>query len=506
MEYQSILFNSAGVRRNSPMPELFLDLNIDQITQEILSGKEEYNLSEFFYQNLQDASAVNYRLEVMKDLENGEVFNVIADFCIKMKKIRQYIDFSKKAHNTYQSEKWFLDAAILYCKNITSLQNSLLTKEIHSHGLLSFQTWLSSYINTNYFKKLCFETFELNKMFEGIKFSIQVERGKITVDSDIFQEDYCESLNKTFENINDKEYDFPLSFFTDFEMCVLETKILEIVRNDNKRVFDILEVYCKNNLDFIDRTIQNFDREIQFYISYLEYIKKLKHKGYAFSYPIMSSSKSIIVEGGFDLALAYKNKDNNSLVVSNDFSLENSERIFVITGPNQGGKTTFARTIGQIMYLASIGCPVPCLKAELFLFDQIFTHFSRAENLCNNAGRLQEELVRLKPIMTKVTANSLVIINELFASTTSYDAYTMGKKVLEHFLAKDCVCLYVTHIYELTGISKKTVSLVAAVHSEQDGIRTYKILRKPADGCAYANSIVEKYNLSYSKIKERIRI
>lgn len=289
-------------------------------------------------------------------------------------------------------------------------------------------------------------------------------------------------------------------------MCTLEGKILEIVRNDNKKAFNNLEVYCKKHIDFLDKTIQNFDREIQFYISYLEYARKLKNKGYVFSYPIISTSKRITVEGGYDLALAYKNLDSESCVISNNFSLENSERIYVITDPNQGGKTTFARTIGQIMYLASIGCPVPCLKAELFLFDRIFTHFSKEENLCNNAGRLKEELLRLKPIMTEVTGDSLVIINELFASTTSYDAYTMGKKVLEHLIMKDCVCLYVTHIYELNSISTKTVSLVAAVHSEHDGIRTYKILRKPADGCAYANSIVEKYKLTYSEIKERIRI
>lgn len=506
MEYHSILFDSAKVSRYIPIPGLFSDLNIDQIIQEILTDKEEYNLSEFYYHSLQDIYTVNYRLDVMKDLESSVVFNNIIDFSSKMKKVREYIDFSKKAHNTFQSQKWFLDAANLYCKSVSNLYISLLTKEIHSSGLLSFKSWLSSYINTNNFQELCFETYDLNKVFDSIKYSIQVERGKITIDSDIIQEDYCESLNKTFERINDEEYDFPISFFTGFEMCTLEVKILEIVRNDNKNAFDNLEVYCKNHIDFLDKTIQNFDREIQFYISYLEYTRKLKNKGYVFSYPIISTSKRITVEAGYDLALAYKKLDNESCVISNNFSLENSERIYVITGPNQGGKTTFARTIGQIMYLASIGCPVPCLKAELFLFDRIFTHFSKEENLCNNAGRLKEELVRLKPIMTEVTENSLVIINELFASTTSYDAYTMGKKVLEHLIMKDCVCLYVTHIYELNGISPKTVSLVAAVHSEHDGMRTYKILRKPADGCAYANSIVEKYNLTYSEIKERIRI
>ena len=506
MEYHSILFDSTRVSRNIPIPELFSDLNIDQIIQEILSDKEEYNLGEFYYQNLQDIYTVNYRLEVMKDLESSVVFNNIIDFSRKMKKVREYIDYSIKAHNIFQSQKWFLDAASLYCKSVNSLYNSLLTKEIHSRGLLSFKSWLFLYINSNNFKELCLETNNLNKIFDSIKYSIKVERGKITIDTDISQEDYCESLNKTFERINDIEYSFPISFFTSFEMSTLEVKILEIVRNDNKMAFANLEVYCKKHINFLDKTIQNFDREIQFYISYLEYAKKLINKDYVFSYPIISTSKRITVEGGYDLALAYKNLDNESCVIPNNFSLENSERIYVITGPNQGGKTTYARTIGQIMYLASIGCPVPCSKAELFLFDRIFTHFSKEENLCSNAGRLKEELVRLKPIMTEATESSLIIINELFASTTSYDAYTMGKKVLEHLIMKDCVCLYVTHIYELNNISPKTVSLVAAVHSEHDGKRTYKILRKPADGCAYANSIVEKYNLTYSEIKERIRI
>jgi len=108
--------------------------------------------------------------------------------------------------------------------------------------------------------------------------------------------------------------------------------------------------------------------------------------------------------------------------------------------------------------------------------------------------------------MEKVTANSIVLINELFASTTSHDAYTMGKKILDFFLALDCICLYVTHIHELAQISKKTISLIATVNSSQEAVRTYKILRKASDGYAYANSIVEKYNLTYSQIKERIRI
>ena len=107
--------------------------------------------------------------------------------------------------------------------------------------------------------------------------------------------------------------------------------------------------------------------------------------------------------------------------------------------------------------------------------------------------------------MSGATANSVLLLNELFATTTTYDAYILGKNILTYFAALDCIVLYVTHIYELSRINEKTVSLVAAVDSEQGSLRTYKIRRSPADGHAYANSIVEKYNLSYAAVKERLK-
>lgn len=146
----------------------------------------------------------------------------------------------------------------------------------------------------------------------------------------------------------------------------------------------------------MDPVVERFSEEIRFYIIYLDFTKKFKQLGLSFCYPEITTNKEeVYLYEGFDLALAHDKVTKGETVVVNDFWLENGERLVVVTGPNQGGKTTFARMFGQVHYLAKLGVPIPGKKAKIFLCDKIFTHFEREEKVQNLRGKLEAGLSKL---------------------------------------------------------------------------------------------------------------
>jgi DNA mismatch repair ATPase MutS len=510
MSFHSILFEKTdgAVKKETPeAPVFFADLNLDQTIDAVSAWKQEYNLKPFLYTSLNDIDAIEYRHEIFQDLENENLLESIKSFAQKMRKMREHLAQADKFYYKYQKESWFLHAVDIYCDAINSLEQDLSHAGLRSRGFLAFREYLTNYANSDRFRSLLSETKKVFEDLSSVKYSMLIKGSSIKVRRYETAIDYSAAIEETFDKFKQGAVkDYRVKFSSGPDMNHVEAGVLDLVARLYPDIFLYLENYCAGNRDYLDETIGVFDREIQFYVAYLEFIAIFKRAGLKFCYPqIVKECKEVYDYEGFDSALAYRLITEKSSVVCNDFHLKDKERVFVVSGPNQGGKTTFARTFGQLHYLASIGCPVPGRQAQLFLFDRLFTHFEKEENIENLRGKLQDDLVRIHDILGQATSNSIAIMNEIFTSTTLQDALFLSKKVMEKIIGLDLLCVWVTFIDELASYGEQTVSMVSTVDPENPILRTYKIIRRPADGLSYAIAIAEKYRLTYDHLRERIK-
>jgi len=509
MTFYSILYETVadGVQTETPdEPAFFLDLGLDQIVEAVTAGKQEYNLKPFFHTPLHDVDAIQYRHEVMQDLENEAVFASIRTFAAGLQAMRRHLTQADKLYYAYQRKRWFLEAVEIYCDAVNVLVGDLAKFDLKSRGLQAFRAYVTDYAAAADFTTLQSTLRGLLADLSTVQYCLLIKDTTIKVRRFEGESDYSADVEATFQKFKQgavKDYRVKLPDW--MQMNHVEAKILELVAQLHPEVFARLDEFCDVHAHYLDDRLARFDREVQFYLAYLEHLAGFKHAGLPFCYPqVSNTSKAVQASDTFDLALANRLVNGHATIVRNDFALKGLERILVVSGPNQGGKTTFARTFGQLHFLASLGCPVPGRAAQLYLFDQLFTHFEKEEDIHNLRGKLQDDLERLYEILAQATADSIIILNESFTATTLQDAIFLSKKVMETIIELDALCVCVTFIDELSALSEKTVSMVSTVVPDNPAQRTFKILRRPADGLAYALVVAEKHGLTYDQLKERI--
>ena len=507
--FRSILYDSPGAdggfgRQESPV--FFPDLNLDQIVDTITAGREEYHLQPFFYCPLDRAEAVRYRQAVFQDFENSELLQNVRSFAEEMRNMRAHLARSEKHYYKLQKQASFLDAVETYCKATVTLTQGLACARPDSRGFQGFSDFLARYRNSEEFIVLRGETERIRADLQGVRYSLHIHGARVTVDRNDRDGNYSQEVLETFQKFRQVDpRSHRLKISLSIEMNHIEAQILDQVAKLHSGLFHHLDEYCTRYQSCFHEVIARFDREVQFYLAYLEQMDQVRKAGLAFCYPdVTNPSREIQAVETYDLALANQLIRAHKDVVTNGFFLKEPERIFVVSGPNQGGKTTFARTFGQIHYLAALGCPVPGASAKLFLFDRIFTHFEEEENVQNLRGKLEDELIRINEILQMATANSILIMNESFLSTTMNDALFLSREVMKRIAALNLLCVTVTFLDELASFSGTTVSMVSTVNPSDPQQRTYKVIRRPADGLAYAAAIAEKYHLTYDAVKMRV--
>jgi len=508
MAFSGMLFkDQRGKAETTPMyPDFFKDLNLDQVVDAICAGKEEYDLKPFFSIQLHDPDMVLYRQEIMRDLEEQSLFVLIQFFAGKMREVRSRLAQAGKLRVPYQKEKWFLDAVAVYGDAVERLQQDLFLADLRSRGFLAFREYVTAYAAASGFTSLVAEARRIRAELAAIRYCLWIKGCRITVKKYENEADYGVDVDATFAKFKIREVeDYQASFSPALDMNHVEAGILVRVARLYPAIFADLDSFCEKNADFLNATIVAFDREIQFYIAFLDFMAGFRKVGLKFCYPLISvDSKEIQVLEGFDAALALKLIKENSPIVCNDFYLRGRERIIVVTGPNQGGKTTFARAFGQMHYLAGIGCPVPGREALLFLCDKLFTHFGKEEETKDLYGKLFDDVARIHDILDRATPRSIVLINEIFTSTTLHDAVFLSRQVMESIKRADLLCVWVTFVDELSHLGDQVVSMVSQIVPGNPSLRTFKIVRTPADGLSYAIAIAEKYRMTYDQLKDRL--
>lgn len=276
--------------------------------------------------------------------------------------------------------------------------------------------------------------------------------------------------------------------------------------------------------------LELLEPELHFLLSAAALIRRLRAAGLPICRPVIASAdeRTTVLADAYNLGLALrtlreaeKAASQPPAVVTNAITFDQaSARIWILTGPNRGGKTTYTRAIGQAHLLAQAGLWAPANAARLSPVDAIFTHFPSKESDQLGMGRLDEEADRLAGIFAAATPHSLILLNEVLAGTSAVEALGLALDAVRGLCLLGARAIYTTHLHELAKsvaeINASTPgrstagSLVAGVEGEGAIVerghrRTYNISPGPPRGVSYASEIAEQHGISYAQLERLLR-
>ena len=502
--------------------------NIDMYVLEELGLLEIFNLKnsdldEYFTTN---TDVIKYRMDVFGDMlscpEISTTLNRLIPILSDIMELRR-LEVDTGDTNSYLESITEIE---LYISSIETLHSGLspIKDKLRSRSFISLAKRIAELAESEYYAELNTKLAELTSRVREIK-SVTIgvnldaqlrpsSAGVLSINPEPFKSgDVIEKILRL--NFKEDEYTC-IADLVPFGKKQSENQKTALALAFNSAINDvykkslnswkkIVQSYVLENTDFL----LNLMPEIEFLVKGTELMRSLMQRGNDLCRPEIApmDQREFTAYELYNPCVAMKVDDE---IITNDveFNSDNAH-IYVLTGPNRGGKSVITCAIGISQAMLQLGMFVPAKKATISVADAIFTHFPTGADDTIDKGRLGEECARLVEIFENITKHSLVLLDESLSSTGSYEASYIASEVLAGLSVVGCRTLFSTHLHELAAeidnINAKTKekggsvidTLVAGI---EEGKRSFKIVRAKPDGKSYARDIADKYGLSYENI------
>ncbi len=482
------------------------------------------SLTDFF---TADESVIRYRQKTVRDMMNiPEIRETLAKVHPILNDIQELRYLDADAASSADSYLYSITEIELYVTCIDTLCTGLLPvkDKIESEAFRALSDFIFELSGSDYYKELneklnslAARVHEVRSITVGVNLDRQLRpesAGVISVNSEPFKS------GKVLDKI------LRLSFRNDAFTCIAELSPFGKGQSDNKRealvgafnaaIEDVFKAgvkgwraivgeYVLDSTDFLLRLLP----EIEFVSRASELVSALSHHpGCSVVNPELRpmSEKAFSAKGLYNprVALAIDER-----IVTNDFEFDGNAGIYVLTGPNRGGKSVITVALGAAQAMCQLGLPVPAESCVISPVDGIYTHFPEGADDTIDKGRLGEECARLREIFDAVTTDSMVLLDESLSSTGAYEASYIASEILTGFAVIRCRGIFSTHLHELAAgvpeINERSaerggVAIDTLVAGMEEGERSFKIHRMKPDGKSYARDIADRYGLSFENL------
>jgi DNA mismatch repair ATPase MutS len=259
------------------------------------------------------------------------------------------------------------------------------------------------------------------------------------------------------------------------------------------------------SLDHILSFFSMLRTELGFYVGCVNLHQQLAKKGEPMSFPLPVAvcERRLSFKGVYDVCLALRLEQRT---VGNDVNADSKELV-IITGANQGGKSTFLRSVGLSQLMMQCGMFVPAKFFRSNVCYGLFTHYKREEDATMKSGKFDEELSRMSGIVDNVTSNSILLFNESFAATNEREGAEIARQIISALLEKRIKVFFVTHSYECAHrFYDKEMENAIFLRAERqpDGVRTFKLLEGEPLQTSYGQDLYNKIFTSRTDLSRQL--